>query len=101
MTKEIAIGIIKELQSKPLKNRELTALDLAISALEQNEKAAEWYKTFVEKFESCEDAISRQAALDALGEDIMGGLNYRRIIGKELPSVQPSRNMRGDTDASN
>lgn len=37
------------------------------------------------------DAISRQAALDALGKDIMGGLNYRRIIGKELPSVALSR----------
>ena len=34
MTREIAIGIIKELRSKPLENRELTALVLAISALE-------------------------------------------------------------------
>ena len=48
MTKEIAIGIIKELQSKPLENRELTALDMAIQALSQ---------------EPCDDAISREMAL--------------------------------------
>ena len=42
---------------------------------------------------SCEintqtDTISRQDAIDALGKDIMGGLNYESIL-KCLPSAQP------------
>lgn len=35
-----------------------------------------------------DDLISRQAALDALGKDPMGGLNYESILGS-LPSAQP------------
>lgn len=34
------------------------------------------------------DLIDRQAAIDALGKDVMGGLNYESIL-KRLPSVQP------------
>lgn len=37
-----------------------------------------------------DDLISRQAALDALGKDPMGGLNYESILGS-LPSVQPEK----------
>ena len=33
------------------------------------------------------DLIERQAAIDAIGRDMMGGLNYKRII-KGLPSAQ-------------
>lgn len=36
------------------------------------------------------DLISRQAAIDAIKKDVMGGLNYERII-KELPSIQPKQ----------
>ena len=32
------------------------------------------------------DLISRRAAIDAIGKDIMGGLNYESILTK-LPSV--------------
>lgn len=41
----------------------ISAFNMAIKALEQNEQATEWYKTFVEKFDSCEDCISRKDAL--------------------------------------
>lgn len=34
------------------------------------------------------DLIRRQDAIDALSEDIMGGLNYRRIL-QSLPSAEP------------
>lgn len=34
-----------------------------------------------------DDLISRQEAIDAIGNDIMGGLNYRRIL-LGLPSAQ-------------
>lgn len=34
------------------------------------------------------DTISRQAAIDALDKDIMGGLNYESIL-QSLPSAQP------------
>ena len=37
---------------------------------------------------SCEYAISRQAAIDALRKDPMGGLNYESILSS-LPSAQP------------
>lgn len=33
------------------------------------------------------DLISRQAAIEAIGNDVMGGLNYQRIL-RELPSAQ-------------
>ena len=34
------------------------------------------------------DCIERQAAIDALGKDVMGGLNYKRILNS-LPPAQP------------
>lgn len=34
------------------------------------------------------DLIRRQDAIDALSEDVMGGLNYRRIL-QSLPSAEP------------
>lgn len=37
-----------------------------------------------------DDLISRQAAIDAIGNDIMGGLNYRRIL-LGLPSAQEQK----------
>lgn len=37
-----------------------------------------------------DDLISRQAAIDAIKKDVMGGLNYERVI-KELPSIQPKQ----------
>lgn len=36
------------------------------------------------------DTISRQAAIDALRKDVMGGLNYESIL-KRLPSAEPER----------
>ena len=36
------------------------------------------------------DLIERQAAIDALGKDVMGGLNYKRILNS-LPSAQPEQ----------
>ena len=40
--------------------------------------------------EPCEDCISRQAAIDAIRNDVMGGLNYEGIL-KRLPSVTPKQ----------
>lgn len=34
------------------------------------------------------ELISKKAAIDALGKDVMGGLNYKRILNS-LPSAQP------------
>ena len=34
------------------------------------------------------DLIDRAVAIDALGKDVMGGLNYKRILNS-LPSAQP------------
>ena len=71
-------------------------IKMAISALEQNEKAAEWYKLFVEKLdeqEPCNDAISRYDVLkkrEVLRDD--NGTGYqcvRTAYIRELPSVQP------------
>ena len=39
---------------------------------------------------SCEDAISRQEAIDAIRKDPMGGLNYEGILTR-LPSVTPKQ----------
>lgn len=36
------------------------------------------------------DLISRQAAIEAIGNDVMGGLNYQRIL-RELPSAQEQK----------
>lgn len=36
------------------------------------------------------DTIYRQDAIDAINNDIMGGLNYRRIL-RELPSAEPEQ----------
>lgn len=40
--------------------------------------------------EPCEDAISRQAAIDAIRKDVMGGLNYEGILTR-LPPVTPTK----------
>ena len=89
MTREIAIGIIKELRSKPLENRELTALDLAISALEHicdddcehctwTECPEDVLPTMIYPqadgitptvvAEPCEDAVSREAAIKSINK---------------------------------
>jgi len=72
MTRQEAIKGLKVLRRdfsgyKP--NEEM--FDIAIQALEQ---------------EPCDDCISRQAAIEALDQDVMGGLNYRRIL-RLLPSA--------------
>lgn len=36
------------------------------------------------------DLISRQAAINAIRKDVMGGLNYESIL-KSLPSAEPER----------
>ena len=46
-----------------------------------------------------DDLISRQAAIDAISKDIMGGLNYKRIL-KELPSTEPRHNFPEKTQLS-
>ena len=77
-----------------------TAMMMAISALEQNEKAAEWYKLFVKKLdeqEPCDDAISRKALIDKIyygddGEKAWFGTpeTDEKVIEmiKSMPSVQ-------------
>lgn len=64
------------------------ALDMAIQALEQNERAEEWYKLFVKKLdeqEPCDDAISRQAYADwldwlcRLRSEINSGMDMARV----------------------
>lgn len=39
----------------------------------------------------CDDCISRQAALDSLRKDPMGGLNYESILGSLPPAQQRKR----------
>lgn len=71
------------------------AIEMAIQALEQNESAEEWYKLFVEKFESCEDAISREAVIEKLNEwdwqELYLPIHFKEHIIDELPPVTPSR----------
>lgn len=57
----------------------------------------EWLNADAEPFENSAqlDTISRQAAIDALGKDPMGGLNYERILGS-LPSAQTEIVASGD-----
>ena len=71
MTREEAIEVIK--QDIPCEHDTdlIEALELAIKALEQNERAEEWYKLFVEKLDEqqpCEDAVNREAVLDTLNQ---------------------------------
>jgi hypothetical protein len=47
-------------------------------------------KQVISKLVASEDAISRQAAIDAIGKDVMGGLNYAGIITR-LPPVTPKQ----------
>ena len=81
--------------------RNFEALEMAIKALEQNERAEEWYKVFVEKFESCEDAVSRQA-VETLVDELARAISDERCCvsrGRstatimqdilDLPSVNP------------
>ena len=103
MTRELARNILTELKNLMAKEKEplseeQEALEMAISSLKQNESAEAWYRTFVEKFESCEDCVSREAVKEQIkgwigsGEHRYGDgytLLYDRI--NELPSVQPSR----------
>ena len=64
------------------------AHNMAISALEQNEKAEEWYKLFVEKLESCDDAISREAVIGWLKDkDIIKLKSQEENARKELMSL--------------
>ena len=37
-----------------------------------------------------DDLIKRQDAIDAIDKDIMGGLNYERIL-REVPSAEPEQ----------
>ena len=81
--------------------RNFEALEMAIKALEQNQQAEEWYKVFVEKFESCEDAVSRQA-VETLVDELARAISDERCCisrGRstatimqdilDLPSVNP------------
>lgn len=97
------VEAIEWFKNSPFYHKEHEPFKMAIEALEQNEQAAEWYKIFVEKFDSCEDCISRQAVYDLmrsltrwcvrsedgkfnnvglLYDDVMFGIN-------RLPSVNP------------
>jgi len=77
-----------------------TAFNMAISALEQNEKAAEWYKLFVEKLDEQEpcDAISREQVLNAIADYVTfeeyiseDHVTFTPLIKKinMMPSVTP------------
>jgi len=105
MTKEEAISWIEKIIEKYIHggddefdSKREEALRMGISALEQNEKAEEWYKLFVEKFESCEDAISREAVKEQIYEYVISG-EYCQTRGTdlllkrigELPSVTPNK----------
>ena len=115
MTREEAIEIINR-ENDPIDKKVWKlfpeyreALDMAIKALEQNESAEKWYKLFVEKLEQepCEDAVSRQAVINAIENDCMkGGLGscfacyndaqaFRGEIDK-LPSVTLQRTSNAD-----
>lgn len=115
MTREEAINILHGIRADNLNFDDLytkdkyDALEMAISALEQNESAEEWYKLLVEKLdeqEPCKDAISREAVILLFGRNEM--LNYdeawilRKV--KALPSVTPSRqvieNIKADIEAA-
>lgn len=68
--------------------------DTTIKTLEQNQQAEEWYKVFVEKFESCEDAISREDTLTAFSDYVGGGMSMNDFdalwdIVTKMPSVAP------------
>ena len=97
MTRELARNILTELKNLMAKEKEplseeQEALEMAISSLEQNESAEAWYRTFVEKFESCEDCVSREAVMFLLKRPFqLGGIDsYTYGAIKELPSVQPN-----------
>ena len=105
MTREEAKTFLLQFNTdKRLNISEHEAVRVAISALEQNERAEEWYKLFVEKFESCEDTISREAALNTINAmrvacDTNDIADYYILLleaFKELPSVTPSRRKRKD-----
>ena len=100
MTREESISLIKSAQLmlvNPTTNEPVSdlyeALEMAISALEQNESAEKWYKLFVEKLdeqEPCEDAISREAAINIASLHCLT-IDESVEALKQLPSVQPSR----------
>lgn len=111
MTRDDAIEIIKSLKPN-MRFDDLgwiytkQALEMAISALEQNESAEEWYKLFVEKLEEQQpcDAISREA-VNTLVDELARAISDERCCipqrGRstgdimhdilDLPSVTPSR----------
>ena len=68
MTREVAIKAIQDFIGWFKEDSLIRkALDMAIQALEQNESTEEWYKLFVKKLdeqEPCNDAISREAAIN-------------------------------------
>lgn len=96
--------------SKPNNDGERELIDRAVKALEAELATKTCNKQIVSKLENAElardsektcnnkqvtsklvaskDAISRQAAIDAIGKDVMGGLNYAGILTR-LPSVTP------------
>ena len=102
MTREESISLIKSAQLmlvNPTTNEPVSdlyeALEMAISALEQNESAEKWYKLFVEKLdeqEPCEDAISREDVMDwlenATYDDVCEAIGTNLDF---LPPVTPSR----------
>ena len=87
----------------PTKEPILKAYEMAISALEQNERAEEWYKLFVKKLdkqEPCEDAVSRAEAqaeimmsksITAFDRDLWIKTKDVVQILRELPSVTPKK----------
>ena len=75
MTREEAIELIGNMKSdlvNHLDDNDLTALDMAISALEKNESAEEWYKLLCEKWDEGDvvcnfpKGITNREALQAL-----------------------------------
>lgn len=56
MTRVEAIAILDGFKYNPLLNEQhFEALDMAVSALEKNESAEEWYKLLCEKWDSAEN----------------------------------------------
>lgn len=85
MTREEAIKYgIEWLKDECLDAKDRAFIKIALEALEQ--EPCDVSGTDVGKT----DAISRQAAIDAIRKDVMGGLNYEGILTR-LPSVTPKQ----------
>ena len=77
MTRVEAIAILDGFKYNPLLNdQHYEALDMAVSALEKNESAEEWYKLICEKWDSAEGEYIKKS--DVLEEFKESGTFYRK-----------------------